>query len=109
MGRTTGQFYKQVFGWEIHKWDGPEPYWLVGTGKEGTGINGAIMFSTTGQPETILSVIVPSVEEFLEKVKSAGGKALSGVNRIPGVGYHAYCQDNEDHRFAIIQDDPSVT
>lgn len=57
----AGEFYKQVFGWEIHKWDGPEPYWLVGTGKEGTGINGAIMFSTTGQPETILSVIVPSV------------------------------------------------
>ena len=27
VGRTT-KFYSEVFGWQIHKWDGPEDYWL---------------------------------------------------------------------------------
>lgn len=43
VGRTT-KFYSEVFGWQIHKWDGPEDYWLAITVSEGeSGIDGAIM------------------------------------------------------------------
>ncbi len=102
------EFYKEVFGWDIHKWDGPQPYWLTSTGKEGPGIHGAIMFSMSGQPETVISIDVPSVDDFLQKVTAAGGKAVTEKMPIPGVGYFAYCQDNEGHRFGIIQADPTV-
>ena len=38
------EFYKKVFGWNIQKWDGPQPYWLVATGsKSEPGIDGGIM------------------------------------------------------------------
>ena len=23
------KFYSEVFGWQMHKWDGPEEYWLA--------------------------------------------------------------------------------
>jgi catechol 2,3-dioxygenase-like lactoylglutathione lyase family enzyme len=29
------KFYQQVFGWQIHKWDGPQDYWLATTGEQG--------------------------------------------------------------------------
>ena len=32
----AASFYRDVFGWNFHKWDGPEPYWLVTTGPDGT-------------------------------------------------------------------------
>ena len=37
------KFYTEVFGWKIEKWQGPMDYWLVYTGKEEPGIDGAIM------------------------------------------------------------------
>ena len=37
------KFYKQVFGWEFSKWDGPQDYWLVKTGEDSQpGINGGL-------------------------------------------------------------------
>jgi hypothetical protein len=35
-------------------------------------------------------------------------KQLSPKTTIPGVGYHAYCQDTEGNVFGIMQDDPSA-
>ncbi len=37
------RFYETVFGWQVHKWEGPMDYWLICTGKDEEGINGAIM------------------------------------------------------------------
>ncbi|MGB8934825.1 MAG: VOC family protein [Candidatus Nitrosopolaris sp.] len=28
------KFYKEVFGWEFKKWDGPQDYWFVKTGED---------------------------------------------------------------------------
>ena len=37
------EFYTNVFGWTVEKWDGPVDYWLVMTGDEGVpGIDGGI-------------------------------------------------------------------
>ena len=35
-------FFKSLFGWKIEPW-GEAEYWLVDTGAEAAGINGAIM------------------------------------------------------------------
>ena len=29
-------FYQNVFGWQIHKWDGPVDYWLITSGDDST-------------------------------------------------------------------------
>ena len=37
------KFYKEVFGWEFNKWNGPQDYWLVKTGEDSQpGINGGL-------------------------------------------------------------------
>lgn len=102
------KFYTDVFGWKIQNWGGPMPYWLITTGEGEPGIDGAIALRDEPVTATVNTIGVPSVDEFMAKVVAAGGKALGPKNTIPGVGYHAYCQDTEGNVFGIMQDDPSV-
>ena len=67
-------FYEQVFGWKFQKWDGPEEYWLLTTGTDGPGINGGLMRSPDGQPRTVNTVQVSSVDEYVRKVTDGGGR-----------------------------------
>ena len=102
-------FYKQVFGWEIATWEGPQGYWLVTTGPDGTpGINGGVMARHFGQP-VINTVQVESLEASLQAVEEAGGKLAHGPNDVPGIGRHAYCTDTEGTLFGIMQREPDTT
>ncbi len=101
------EFYTKVFGWTITKWEGPFDYWLISTGEDGDpGIDGAIMAG--GGAPTVNTIDVPSVDEFIEKVKAAGGRLVSPKNAIPGVGYHAYCEDAEGIPFGMMEADPAA-
>ena len=45
----TAAFYRNVFGWQIQKWEGPVDYWLVTSGDASTpGINGGLMLAEGG-------------------------------------------------------------
>jgi len=105
------KFYKEVFGWEFNKWDGPQDYWLVRTGEDSQpGINGGLTPKTNqGSGNTggriTNSIDVPSIDEFSNKISMEGGKVLSPKMPIPGVGYLAICEDTEGISFGIIQYD----
>jgi uncharacterized protein len=105
------KFYKEVFGWEFNKWDGPQDYWLVKTGEDSQpGINGGLTPKTNqGSGNTggriTNSIDVPSIDEFSSKISMEGGKVLSPKMPIPGVGYLAICEDTEGISFGIIQYD----
>lgn len=104
----AAEFYSKVFGWQINKWEGPADYWLVITGAEGTpGINGGIARSQ-GEPLTVNTIEVSSVDEFAEKVTANGGKIVVPKTTIPGVGYQIYCQDSEGIVFGLHQADPAA-
>jgi uncharacterized protein len=96
-------FYRDALGWEISTWGGPEGYWLVTTGPEGTpGINGGI--GHRNFPQAVINTInVESLEDALKKIEAAGGKKVQGPNEIPGIGTHAYCADPEGVLFGIMQ------
>lgn len=97
------QFYSKVFGWQISKWEGPEDYWLVITGSDDQpGINGGIGKSR-GEPLTVNTLAVSSVDEYAEKVVQNGGKIVLPKMAIPGVGYQIYCQDTEGIVFGLHQ------
>ncbi len=99
----VADFYREVLDWKISIWEGPQPYWLVDTGPDGTpGINGGLMHRHFSQP-VINTVEVESLEEMLSKVEEAGGKKIEGPVEIPEVGTHAYCQDPEGNIFGLIQ------
>ncbi len=101
----AGKFYEKVFKWKIEKWEGPMDYWLVTAGDEKEpGINGAIALKEN-LAATTNTINVPSVDDFIKKIKDAGGKVLQGKMAVPGVGYMAYCVDTEGNMFGIMQMD----
>lgn len=98
------EFYCRVFGWEVQKWGGAEPYWLITTGlNSGPGINGGIMQAVPNSSGTITTIDVPSVDEYIEKILNHGGKIIAPKIAIEHVGYLAYCEDVEGNLFGIIE------
>jgi predicted enzyme related to lactoylglutathione lyase len=101
-------FYKNTFGWQIEKWNGPTDYWLVNTGDQAKpGINGAITLREGALGATINTIGVPSFDDALEKVIMNGGKAITDKTDIPGVGIMCYCEDIEGNRFGIMEAAPN--
>ncbi len=99
------KFYEDVFGWKIVKWDGPQDYWLTTTGDDNEpGINGAIKHRVDPRQATINTIDVPSIDEFTEKIVTSGGRVFVPKMEIPGVGFHAYCQDTEGNIFGIMEE-----
>lgn len=102
------KFYKEVFGWQISKWEGPVDYWLITTGPDDEpGIDGAIA-RRDELKSTVNTIEVSSVDEFTQKVADAGGKVVTPKIAIPGVGYHSYCMDTEGNVFGVMQNDPTA-
>lgn len=102
-------FYSQIFGWDIQKWEGPMPYWLVSTGPDGTlGINGGICQRMDPATTTVNTVDVPSVDEYVAKITAHGGRIAMPKMAIPGVGWLAYLIDTEGNTFGIMQADPGA-
>lgn len=101
-------FYSGVFGWELNAW-GNQPYWLAKTGEEGEpGIDGAL-FKREERFDQMVNVIeVPSIDDYLAKVETAGGKTYREKQPVPGVGYAAYFVDTEGNRFGLFENDESA-
>ncbi|HYE61024.1 MAG TPA: VOC family protein [Phycisphaerales bacterium] len=93
-------FFKDVFGWSVHKWESPtQEYWLLGTGDccgpeagKQPGINGGLMRSRDGKDRTVNTIQVDDVHRVLKAVEAAGGKVVVPTMAIPGVGWLAYCK-----------------
>jgi predicted enzyme related to lactoylglutathione lyase len=107
----TAEFYRSVFGWKIHKWDGPVDYWIVDTGAiPGTpGINGGLMEAGEGLSGTINTIEVDDIDSVIEKVLAAGGKVVIEKHTIPGVGFQAYCIDVSGVIFGLHKTDPNFS
>jgi predicted enzyme related to lactoylglutathione lyase len=105
--KRAGDFYQQVFGWQVDKWEGPADYWLVQTGT-GPGIDGALTRRTHDMPEVVNTIGVASVDEAVANVTRHGGKVIKPKMPVPGVGYLAYCQDTEGNTFGVMQSDERV-
>lgn len=101
-------FYENVFGWKIEKWDGPIDYWLIDTGDKEGGVDGGISKREEDEEGVINTVEVPSVDEYIKKVKQHGGKVIREKHPVPGVGYMATISDTEGNLFGIMQEDPSA-
>ena len=90
-------FYRDVFGWESRKWDGPLETWLLLTGGDDEpGINGALVHreaSATGRPANLIDVA--SLDAALLRISQAGGEVLRSRTPISGLGFVAYCRDTE--------------
>lgn len=104
----AAQFYTKVFGWKIDKWGGPMEYWLATTGQDEPGIDGGIMSRSEGFGPTTNTIGVDSIEDFVAKVKAAGGQLAVPKSAVPSMGWVAYCTDSEGNLFGLFQVDPQA-
>jgi predicted enzyme related to lactoylglutathione lyase len=108
------KFYKDLFGWEFTKWEGPMPYWLIKTGADSQpGINGGLLprkgtIDGTAVIAYVCTVDTPSVDDAVKKAQLAGGTVALPKMPIPGVGWLAYCKDTEGNIFGVMQPDPKA-
>lgn len=53
-------------------------------------------------------VDVPSVDEYIAKVKRSGGEVAMPKTAIPGIGWLVYCRDTEGSLCGMKQSDPGA-
>ncbi len=103
------KFYSGTFGWKVQKWEGPTEYWLVITGEDGTpGINGGFGRRTKPDEGTTNTLEVEDAKAAVAVVEKNGGKVVTALHAVPGVGWQAYCEDTEGNLFGIHQNDPNA-
>lgn len=101
------KFYSDVFGWKMQKWEGGD-YWMINTGPDDEpGINGGMTLKSSTMP-TCNTIEVPSVDDYLQKIREAGGTIAAEKMAIPGVGWLAYFEDPEGNFFGIMEEDEAA-
>jgi len=101
-------FFQTVFGWSFQKF-GTEEYWLANTGDENThGINGALMKKKDPRQPMVNTILVESIDDYVQKIENAGGKIVLAKMSVPNVGYIAYFMDPDNNIHGIWQEDESA-
>ncbi len=101
-------FYREVFGWDFRKWDGPMEYWMVATGAGPRGIDGGMMQRQAPGQGVVNTIEVESLDAVVQKVVGRGGAVAVPRSAIPGVGWIAYCTDTESNLFGLMQPDEAA-
>lgn len=110
------EFYQQVFDWKLEsaQMEDGSTYTMASTTptdengmpQQPGAINGGI-FAKDGD-ETISSPVitinVDSIDDALEKVTTAGGKAYGPRGTVPGMGDYAYFTDPSGNVLGLWQD-----
>lgn len=103
------RFYRDVFGWEVQKFDGPIDYRLINTGpKSETGIDGALVERRAsadgdGVIAYVCTIQVDDIMATEQKVQDSGGKQVVDRHEIPEVGQLSYFKDTEGNIFGAMQ------
>ena len=98
-------FYRNVFDWQINKWDGPREFWEIKTGEsDEPGIDGGL-----SKRERIGEWITPfinikSIEQYISKIESNGGKIIQPKTAIPTIGYTLLFKDTESNTIGLFEE-----
>ncbi len=110
----AAKFYREVFAWNIQKWEGPVEYWLIETGpKDEPGINGGLMkrrgpINGDSVIAYVCTMTVDSVDNYAARITQHGGSLVVPKQAIPGVGWMVYAKDPDGNIFGIHQEDPAA-
>ena len=101
--KRAGDFYRNVFGWEITSWPGEAEYYLIKTGEQGEpGIDGGLT-ARSALAHTTNTIGVANLDEAIASVEANGGRVFASRMEIPNVGWLAYVQDTEGNVFGMMQ------
>ncbi len=115
----ASKFYKEVFGWNIEKWEGGSmEYWMIMTAEKDSkepGINGGLLKRPAKTPPHecgtnayVCTVQVKSFDETAKKIKKAGGIVAMPKFAIPGMAWQGYFLDMEGNTFGIHEPDENA-
>ena len=110
-----GEFYSQLFGWQINKFEmgGGYTYYLantVETGEDGMpktpgAINGGI-FARESENDRVMNYIdIDDIDTFVKKAEGLGAKVLTPKQAIPGMGWTAQMTDPQGNAYGLYQND----
>ncbi len=104
------KFYSDLFGWKIQRYPGPMKYWLIETVPVDEkmqslrpGVNGGMFKKEQAELKQVNYISVESIDEYIEKTKTLGGKILQPKQEVPNVGWVAVAIDPEGNQFAMLQ------
>lgn len=104
------KFYTELFGWKMEKPSGPIEYYLIETttldGEKGVG--GGLGKRMAPEQRITNFVSVPSVDEYLARIKQLGGEIVAPKMPVPGWGYLATATDTEGNLFGLWEDDENA-
>ena len=98
-------FYRNVFDWQLNKWDGPSEFWEIKTGEsDEPGIDGGL-----SKRERIGEWITPfinikSIDQYISKIESNGGKIIQPKTAIPTIGYTLLFKDTESNTIGLFEE-----
>ena len=103
------KFYKQVFGWDMQKWDNKEnpeqEYYMFETRDEkgNPGLRGEMMKRQSPQHPITNYITVSSVDEYTYKIEQSGGMVMMPKTNVPDMGFISVCLDSENNVFGIFE------
>jgi predicted enzyme related to lactoylglutathione lyase len=95
------EFLAKVFGWRAERW-GDQEYWLIDTG-EGPGINGAVARAGDEGPRTLNTCDVEDLDAAIEAIEIGGGKLLTEVMELEGVGRWVQVEGPGGEEFGLME------
>jgi predicted enzyme related to lactoylglutathione lyase len=110
-------FYRDLFGWEIVRWEGPMEYWMIRTGASGeTGIDGGLLRRRGDPPVSgqavnayVCTVGVENLDDVLARGTRMGAEIAVPRMAVPGIGWLAYLTDTEGNLLGLLQPDPAAS
>lgn len=104
-------FYESLFDWKIERVPGPMKYYTIFTKDEegNPGVGGGM--GEKSQPEERITnyIGVSSIDEYVEKLKTLGGKVTMPKTTIPGFGYLARFLDTEGNTIGLWESAESTS
>ncbi len=104
------KFYGSLFGWRIDKFSGQMEYWIISTCDENgkDAVKGGMVKREFPEHSVTNYIDVPSVDEYVIKIKNLGGEVIMPKTAVAGMGYFAVCLDTEKNSFGIWETDTSA-
>lgn len=101
------EFYEKLFGWKFNPVPMPAPFFLIETKdlNGNPGVSGGMGERRLPGQTNMNYIGVPSVEEYITKVKKLGGSIIMPRTAVTGWGYLAICVDTENNNFGLWQED----
>jgi len=98
--QSLREFYGELFGWALQPVT--ESYTMIDT-RGGSGVNGGIGLSGTGEPWVAFYVEVDDLQSVLDKAESLGAKTVVPVTEIPGMVTFAMFDDPDGLLIGLLK------